>query len=187
MRITGGEARGRSLRAPRSRKVRPTADKVRGAIFNILEARYEIQGKRLLDLFAGSGALGLDALSRGAEYVTFIDESREACSVIRQNLARSGLMDRAEVRRLPLPRALARLEAETPFSGAFLDPPYRQGLCQTVLGRLGDGALLEPWAWVVAEYAREETLLDSYGTLVRRHERRYGSTAISIYVRMEDG
>jgi 16S rRNA (guanine966-N2)-methyltransferase len=186
MRITGGEARGRLLRAPRNRKVRPTADKVRGAIFNILEARYEIAETRLLDLFAGSGALGLDALSRGAAWVLFIDESRESCAAVRENLERSGFASRAEVRRLSLPGGLRRLDVSLSFGGALLDPPYRRGLADASLRELGASSLLAKGAWVVAEHAKEDVLLDRYGSLLRRDSRRYGSTAVSLYVKAED-
>src|SRR5712692_1540544 len=109
MRITGGVARGRQIHAPRGSRVRPTADKVRGAIFNILAARGGIEGLRVLDLFAGSGALGLDALSRGAAQAIFVDKSRESCRVTRQNVERSGFTDRAKIRCLPLPEGLRRL------------------------------------------------------------------------------
>jgi 16S rRNA (guanine966-N2)-methyltransferase len=162
--------------------VRPTADKVRGAIFNILEARYAITDKRLLDLFAGSGALGLDALSRGARHVTFVDESRDSCAVIRQNLDRSGFLDRSSILRVELPRGLRRLGNQRPFEGVFLDPPYRQGLSDRTLAELGEGDLLEGGAWVITEHARDDVLLEVYGLLVREDMRRYGSTAISIYV-----
>ena len=186
MRITGGTARGRRLRAPRSSKVRPTADKVRGAIFNLLAARYEIGDQRVLDLFAGSGALGLDALSRGARSVTFIDESREACRTMHENLERSGFSARAEVRRMTLPEGIRRLvDRMEPFDGILLDPPYRRGLAHSVLRALGGGDLLVSGAWVIVEHAREDELAESYGVLRRSDSRRYGSTAISVYEKVE--
>ena len=115
MRITGGAARGRPLRAPRGLRVRPTADKVRAAIFNILATRIDIAQSRWLDLFAGSGALGLEALSRGAAHVMFVDESRESCRFVRENVERSGFAQRVEVRRVALPGGLRRLHIEEPF------------------------------------------------------------------------
>jgi 16S rRNA (guanine(966)-N(2))-methyltransferase RsmD len=183
MRITGGADRGRSLRAPRGLRVRPTADKVRGAIFNILAARTEIAGQRWLDLFAGSGALGVEALSRGAEQVTFVDSSAESCRCASQNLHRAGFEGRARVRRLSLPRGIRRLAREaTRYEGAFVDPPYRRGLAAAALGELGKCALLIPGAWVVAEHAVEDELDAHYGGLVLADSRHYGSTAISLYV-----
>jgi len=185
MRITGGVARGRQIRAPRGSRVRPTADKVRGAIFNILAARGEIEGLRVLDLFAGSGALGLDALSRGAAQAIFVDRSRESCRVTWQNVERSGFTDRAKIRCLPLPEGLRRLSDLAPFGGVFIDPPYRRGLSQTVMDSLAASDLLLVGAWMVVEHAAEEELAERYVGLCRRDSRRYGSTAISLYTKEE--
>jgi 16S rRNA (guanine(966)-N(2))-methyltransferase RsmD len=183
MRITGGADRGRSLRAPRGSRVRPTADKVRGAVFNILATRTDIQGQRWLDLFAGSGSLGLEALSRGATEVTFVDSSWESCRCTMQNLERVGLSARGDVRRLTLPRGVRRLaREEARFAGAFVDPPYRRSLAAETLSELGESGLLERHAWVVAEHAVEESLSERYGALIRTDSRHYGSTAISLYV-----
>ena len=181
MRITGGEARGRRLRAPRSGRVRPTADKVRQAVFNILEARYPIESTRLLDLFAGSGALGLDALSRGAAHVVFVEQNAAACGTIRANLERSGFGPRARVIRGDLPRALRTVAAAEPYDGAFLDPPYGRDLCDATLRELGDGRWLSSGAWVVAEHAKEDAVEDGYGGLHRKMLRSYGHTAISLF------
>ena len=186
MRITGGADRGRSLRAPRGSRVRPTADKVRGAVFNILATRTDINGQRWLDLFAGTGALGLDALSRGAKQVTFVDSSRESCRWTLRNLERTGLAERAEIRRLLLPQGVRRLAREPArYEGAFVDPPYRHGLAAETLGELGNSWLLVPGAWVIAEHAAEESLAERYTALTRAELRRYGSTAISLYVMEE--
>jgi 16S rRNA (guanine(966)-N(2))-methyltransferase RsmD len=186
MRITGGAARGRALRAPRGSKVRPTADKVRAAIFNILASRGSIAGGCWLDLFAGTGALGLEALSRGATRVTFIDDSRESCRVVRENLERSGFADQAEVHKLPLPGGLRRFGLRNErFDGAFVDPPYRRGLSQRTLQALAESALLMPGAWVVVEHAADEALADRYGALRLDNSRHYGSTGVSLYA-MED-
>ena len=181
MRITGGAARGRSLRAPRGSRVRPTADKVRAAIFNILGSRTEIEGRNWLDLFCGTGAVALEALSRGAARVVLVDASRESCRVARDNVVASGFEDRAEVRRLPLPEGLRPLErAGLRFDGVFVDPPYRRGLADATLERLGEGALLAANALVVVEYASDETLADGYGTLRRIDARRYGTTGLAL-------
>ena len=182
MRITGGAARGRTLRAPRGLRVRPTTDKVRAAIFDILGARGLVAGRGIHDLFSGSGALGLEALSRGAEHVVFLDASAESCRAIRQNVERSGFASRADVRRLKLPDGLRRLEASgLRFAGAFLDPPYRRNLADATLRAIAAGGLLLPDAWVIAEHAVDEVLADSYGRLRRYDVRRYGSTALSLF------
>jgi 16S rRNA (guanine(966)-N(2))-methyltransferase RsmD len=168
--------------------VRPTADKVRGAIFNILATRGGIAGGRWLDLFAGSGAIAVEALSRGATHVTLVDENREACRVARQNLERAGFGRRADVRRLVLPRGLRALERSGHrFEGAFVDPPYRRGLSQATLRELAAGSLLLPGAIVVVEHASGETLEETYGrSLQRQDTHRYGSTEISLYVNAEE-
>jgi 16S rRNA (guanine966-N2)-methyltransferase len=182
MRITGGAARGRSLRAPRGSRVRPTADKVRAAIFNILASRTEIVGRNWLDLFCGTGAVALEALSRGAARVVLVDGSRDSCRVARENVEQSGFGERAEVRRLPLPEGLRPLAREgLRFDGVFVDPPYRQGLADKTLARLGEGDLLSADAVVVVEYASNEPLADRYGTLHRTDARRYGATGLALY------
>ena len=187
MRITGGAARGRSLRAPRGSRVRPTADKVRAAIFNILQNRTEIEGRHWLDLFCGTGAVGLEALSRGAAHVVLVDGSRESCRVARENLTRSGFADRGEIRRLPLPEGLRPLERSgLRFDGVFVDPPYRQGLAQATLERLGEGILLAPGALVVVEFAVDEVLAEGYGRLEHTGSRRYGTTAVALYTNVEE-
>jgi 16S rRNA (guanine966-N2)-methyltransferase len=187
MRITGGAARGRALRAPRGSKVRPTAEKVRAAVFNILASRTDIAGRCWLDLFAGTGALGLDALSRGAAHVTFIDDSRESCRFVRSNVERSGFADRADIRKIALPGGLRRLGdfRDQRFDGAFVDPPYRRGLSQRTLQVLGESNLLGVGAWVVVEHGADETLAERYGALRRKNSRRYGSTAVSLYAMEE--
>jgi len=188
MRVTGGVARGRALRAPRGSKVRPTADKVRGAIFNILATRARIAGGRWLDLFAGTGAVAVEALSRGATHVALVDGSRDSCRVARQNLERSGFAQRADVRRLVLPRGLRTLEQSGErFHGAFVDPPYRRGLSQATLRELAAGSLLLPGAVVVVEHASGEVLEETYGRCLQRQDtRRYGSTGVSLYVNAEE-
>ena len=184
MRITGGAARGRSLRVPRGSKVRPTADKVRAAIFNILANRTDLAGQTWLDLFAGSGALGLEALSRGAATVLFVDQSAESCRFVLQNVERSGFAACATVRRLTLPDGLARLETKG-FAGAFVDPPYSRGLADGTLRALAEAGLVARGGWVVVEHAAGETLAERYGALRLTDSRRYGSTGLSLYVMEE--
>jgi 16S rRNA (guanine966-N2)-methyltransferase len=167
--------------------VRPTADKVRAAIFNILANRIDVAGQRWLDLFAGSGAMGLDALSRGAAHVTFVDESAESCRFVRDNAERAGFAERSHVRRLQLPQAVRALgRSGERFDGAFVDPPYNQGLADATLQVLGDSCVLTPGAWVVVEHAAKEPLGERYGALRRDDARRYGSTALTLYAMEEE-
>jgi 16S rRNA (guanine966-N2)-methyltransferase len=175
MRVITGEFRGRALTAPRGRDTRPTSDRVREALFSILEP---VAGARVLDLFAGSGALAIEALSRGASSATLVDSSRAAIEAIRANLIALGA--EAEVRR---ERALAflgsaRVSARQ-YDLIFLDPPYRQA---GALGRELSAALapvLAPGARVVAESDRRAPL--ELEGLSQLDERTYGDTLIRLY------
>jgi 16S rRNA (guanine966-N2)-methyltransferase len=156
MRIVGGRLRGRALIAPKSRTIRPTADRLRESLFNILLHGYRdpISGARVLDLFAGTGALGLEALSRGAAFALFVDDGAEARALIRENIAALGLggvtrIYRRDATRLGLAHPLA------PFSLAFLDPPYGKGLAEFALASARDGGWLTPEALVVVEEAAQ--------------------------------
>jgi 16S rRNA (guanine(966)-N(2))-methyltransferase RsmD len=175
MRIVAGTFGGRRLRAPAGTATRPTADRVREALFSVLAGR--IAGARVLDLFAGSGALGLEALSRGAAAVTFVDRDPGAIRVVRANLAALGIQ--AEVRRAEA-RAFLRTApaAARQYDVAFLDPPYRQA---EGLGAMLSDALppvLAPDARVVAESDRRVPLALDLPLL---DERRYGDTLIRIH------
>lgn len=176
MRIIGGEARGRKLQAPKGVQARPTADRVREAIFNILGQR--LAGGHVLDLYAGSGALGLEALSRGAERATFVEQNPEAARLCATNLSQLGYEERGEILRDDALHALKRL-ADRSFDWIFLDPPYDVGP-NGALQALAS-AQLPPEAVVVAEHDAEHEPDERYGTLRLRDRRRYGSTFVSIY------
>ena len=177
MRIVAGTARGRTLAAPPGASTRPTGDKVRGAIFNVLGQFFE--GGRVLDLYAGSGALALEALSRGCAAATCVESDPRAADAIRRNAAACGFAGRVEVRCEPVEAALARLQPAT-FALAFLDPPYAEGP-DAVLGRVG--ALVVPGGTVVAEHDARRPPAERDGPLVLADRRRYGTTGISIYRR----
>lgn len=142
----------------------------------------------MLDLFAGTGAMGIEALSRGARLASFVEETEASCAVIRRNLAASRYLERARVVRSRLPRALDRLDLSQPTlaSGVFVDPPYRRNLAGPTLDRLGSSSLLEPRAWVFVEHAKEDVLEDTYGSLERDDERGYGATRLSLFLRDEE-
>jgi 16S rRNA (guanine(966)-N(2))-methyltransferase RsmD len=162
--------------------VRPTADRVREAIFNILG--FDLSDLWVLDLFAGTGAMALEALSRGASFVVMVDQHPAALRLIGRNLATCGKPENAKVYRLDLRRGLMGLARRGyRFDLVFLDPPYGRGLSQRCLHQLGTGALLRPRAIVVSEHAIEENLSLAYGCIQRQTMRRYGSTALSIYRR----
>jgi 16S rRNA (guanine(966)-N(2))-methyltransferase RsmD len=180
MRIVAGIARGRRLRAPKGRLVRPTADRVKEAVFSILESRDGCAGRAVLDLFAGAGTLGIEALSRGASAVVFVEPNRAAADAIRENLGTVGLD--GEVMEMPATRALARLaSAGRRFGGAFLDPPYGAGWVERTLAELEAAAVMAPDAWIVVEHGREEPAPPTVGHFVQQLARRYGDTHIALY------
>lgn len=160
MRIVGGQFRGRALATPADAATRPTSDKVREAVFNILShgiAEFDIAGVRVLDLFAGTGALGMEALSRGAAYCLFVEESAEARAVIRRNVEALALTGVTKIFR----RDATDLGA-APNRGAyglvFLDPPYGKGMAERALESAASGGWLEPGAIAVAEERKGEAL-----------------------------
>jgi pantetheine-phosphate adenylyltransferase len=183
MRVIAGSAKGRPLVAGRGMAVRPTADKVKGALFNIVASRFELESAQLLDLFAGSGALGIEALSRGAAAVTFVEQAATAARVLRENVQRCGFSDRARVLQLPVQRALAQLAGSgTRFDGVFADPPYGHGLVARTLTDLATHAVTKPGAWVVMEHHVDEAPPTTCGNLHLTRARRYGKTGLALFV-----
>lgn len=180
MRIIGGAARGRRIRAPRGSAIRPTADRVREALFDILPR--DLAGMRVLDLFAGSGSLSLEALSRGAESALLVDESAEAARLMRRNVETLGFADRARVWPQPVGRALRRLSDEgAAYHAIFLDPPYDRGWVDKALTMIGRNRTLREEGIAVAEHSARERVGEQYGGLVRRDLRRYGDTVLSFF------
>src|SRR5256714_10023965 len=154
MRIVGGRLRGRALAAPKSQAIRPTADRLRESLFNILIHAYgdPITGARVLDLFAGTGALGLEALSRGAAFVLFVDDGAEARALLRQNVEVLGLAAVMRIFRRDATK-LGPAHPVEPFSLAFLDPPYGKGLAEQALASAREGGWLTDGVLVVVEDA----------------------------------
>jgi 16S rRNA (guanine966-N2)-methyltransferase len=154
MRIVGGRFSGRTLAPPKSQAIRPTADRLRESLFNILAHSYgdPVRAARVLDLFAGTGALGLEAMSRGAAFALFIDDGAEARALIRGNVEGLGLGGTTRIFRRDATR-LGPVHPVEPFTLAFLDPPYRQGLAERSLASLRDGGWLAAGALVVVEEA----------------------------------
>jgi 16S rRNA (guanine966-N2)-methyltransferase len=154
MRIVGGTLRGRTLAAPKSAAIRPTADRLRESLFNILAHAYgdPVSGARVLDLFAGTGALGIEALSRGADFTLFVDQGAEARALLRENVTALGLGGRSRIFRRDATK-LGPVHPLEPFSLVFLDPPYGQGLAQSALAAARGGGWLLPGALVVVEEA----------------------------------
>jgi 16S rRNA (guanine966-N2)-methyltransferase len=180
VRVIAGSARGIILRAPRDSATRPVTDRVKETLFAILGER--VADARVLDLYAGSGALGIEALSRGAGHATFVERGREALAAIRGNLQRAGLTADASVHGGDVTRYLASGPGEAPFDLAFLDPPYAERAILAPLERLVP--LLSPEASVVVKHFWRTEVLPPDG-LARWRERRFGETALTFLVRVD--
>jgi len=171
MRVVGGRLRGRNLAAPASRDIRPTADRLRESVFNILMHAYgdPIEGARVIDLFAGTGALGIEAASRGAKFTLFVDNGAEARALLRNNVESLGLGGVTKVYRRDA-TDLGPAHPVEPFSLAFLDPPYGKGFAEKALASLRDGGWLVPDALLVVEEAKAAAFkaLDGFEELERR-------------------
>ncbi len=182
MRIVAGAYRGRTLVAPKGQSVRPTAERARQALFNVLEhARWSPpvwSGARVIDGFAGSGALGLEAVSRGAPFCLLVDNDRAARAAIEANLAALGCGDRVRVLGQDLTRLGAR-GGEAAFDLAFLDPPYGSGLAEGALAALKVGGWLAPAALVVVERGDGEGALEAPG-FSKLDERRWGKARVTF-------
>jgi len=178
MRVIGGKARGLKLVAPQGLATRPTPDRVREALFNIIADH--IPGARFLDLFAGTGANGIEALSRGAAHSTFIDRSTKSIQAIELNLERTGFADRADVHRLALPCGLAGLKAAG-YDVVFLDPPYAFEDIESLLRSIVDAKLLTGEGIAVLEHAFRKTPPSEVETLRMFRRNHYGDTALSFF------
>jgi len=182
VRIISGSARGRKLGHFNVDGIRPTSDRVREAVFSILFSRQgSCEGKTVLDIYAGSGAMAIEALSRGARHATLVDLDRRAERLIKQNLAHCGLAERATVIRCPADVALRKMESVAPFDLVFLDPPYGRNLVLPVLEALVGKSLLQENAIVVAESDRNDDPVAVPGGLCRLDERLYGRTRIEFF------
>jgi 16S rRNA (guanine966-N2)-methyltransferase len=156
MRVVGGSLRGRTLVAPKSQTIRPTADRLRGSLFNILAHAYgdPIGGARVLDLFAGTGALGIEALSRGSAFALFVDDGAEARALLRENVATLGLGGTTRIFRRDATK-LGPAHPIEPFALVFLDPPYGKNLAEQALASARSGGWLAPDALIVVEEAKK--------------------------------
>ena len=178
LRITGGEHRGRRFRLPRGSDLRPTSDRVRVAVFSILGVD-AVQGARALDLYAGSGALGLEALSRGAASVDFVEVNGRRCREIGRALALLGLGERGRVHNGRVERVLESLDGGHDL--VFADPPYALDDWDGLMGALNRPGLLDAGGIMVAEHRRSTVMANEYGKMALLTRRHYGDTAISIY------
>lgn len=178
MRVVGGRLKGRTLKGPASTSIRPTSDRLRESLFNILEHAYDapVEGARVIDVFAGTGALAIEALSRGAAFALFVDQGAEAAAIIRANVEALGLAGTTRLLRRDARKLGAAPKGER-YDLAFLDPPYGKGLAAPALTALRDGGWLEKGALIIIEEAvqSELALPQGFAVLESRH---FGDTQV---------
>lgn len=178
LRVIGGELGGHVLRGPPRAGVRPTADRVREALFEILSARGTEMG-RVLDLYSGTGAMGIEALSRGAEFCDFVESDAKACEVIRENLRRTDLKDRSKLWPVAVARTLDRLEPG--FDLVVADPPYEYDRAEAELAAVIEKGLVVEGGTVVIEHSQRKEWPGMLAGLTQLTSRRYGDTRITLY------
>jgi len=179
MRIISGDSKGRKLATPKDLSLRPTSDRVKESIFNIL--RGQIEGGTVLDLFAGTGNLGIEALSRGAKEVTFVEKGKQALRLIQKNLEQFGMEERSEVLPTDANRAIEILkERGKAFDLIFMDPPYEQGLIERTLMKLNSHPIYHKDSVLVVEHHRRERLSSAVKGWNLIRQRRIGETVISL-------
>lgn len=181
MRITGGTAKGRRLLTAKGMSIRPTSDKVREAIFNIIGQ--ELSDLFVLDLFAGTGSLGIESLSRNAAYAIFVDKSPSAINLIKKNLALCSYENISHVIKKDLRKGIGQIffSLKDTFDLVFIDPPYRKKLIPPLLTEISSVLSLSDDARIIAELSRDEDLPHSVGCLNKTDVRIYGDTQICFY------
>lgn len=182
MRIITGSAKGTRLKAPRGLDTRPTTDRVKESIFNILGNA--VDQAVVLDLYAGTGGLGLEALSRGATRAVFVDQSLASIAVIKDNIECTRMTAKAEIIKGDVVKTLERLtEKQALFDIVFCDPPYNKGYVTKVLQKLDSGTLLNQQSILIIEHSRHETLNDiPWKKLILKRNERYGETVVSFFI-----
>lgn len=190
MRVITGAAKGRPLKTVKGRDIRPTTDRVKESLFNVIGPR--VAGADFLDLFAGSGAVGIEALSRGAASCVFVELMTQHLKVVEENLAATGLQERAQLLRRDARAAVADLDKrDSRFDLIFVDPPYAQALVEQALNSITEYRLLKPGGWVICEHHKKDSVPDQVtcpgeaGGLARFRELKFGETTLSLYQQIE--
>ena len=176
MRVITGTARGRRLKTPENYDIRPTTDNVKESVFNIIQ--FDIEGRRVLDLFAGTGQLGIECLSRGAAEAVFIDENTAAVKIVKENLKTCGFT--AAVLQQD---ALSYLRHCGRFDLVFVDPPYDSGLYESVLETINSVDILSDGGIILCESSREKTLPDMRAPYRKKKEYNYGRVKLTVYIK----
>lgn len=177
MRVITGKARGVQLKTPDGMTTRPTSDRVKEALFSVIQ--FDIQGARVLDLFGGTGQLGIEALSRGAKSAVFVDASDAACRLIRENLKRTRLAETADVIRSDYMAYLKRCGDS--FDIIFLDPPYAEVFLENALKKITEIDILQSGGIIVTERPTGKELLWEFDGYIRSRDYKYGNTIITLY------
>ncbi len=184
MRVITGKAKGHPLKFPKGAPTRPATDLVRGAIFSILENRSDTAWDEVLDLFSGSGAMGIEALSRGAGHADFVDRDPRCCSIIKENLEKTRLAEQARVYCTSVTKALGFLEKE--YDLVLMDPPYADTSIGDVIGQLAASKLVGENTTIVVTHSPRLTLAERYGGYGLVRTTRHGDSCINVY-RKEEG
>ncbi|MBP2642195.1 MAG: methyltransferase [Firmicutes bacterium] len=186
MRVITGSRRGLKLKTPKGLDIRPTSDRVKESVFNIIGNR--VIGTTVLDLFAGTGNLGIEALSRGAEKVIFTDQSSTSLNLTKANVSLAKFMDRAEFYRMGAVSAMETFAKKgIKFDLIFCDPPYNQGLVMLVLKKLDEASLLSSDGLIVMEHSGHEPIVSDFSELYEARVERYGETVISFLCKHKNG
>ena len=180
MRVITGKAKGRQLKFPKGTTTRPATDLVRGAIFSILENTTE-DWTQVLDLYSGSGALGIEALSRGAGWVDFVEREPRCCGIIKENLQKTGLADQAHVYCCSVAKAISFLEKE--YNIILMDPPYAYSAIGTIITQLATSRLVGADTTVVVTHSPRLSFQPAYASLRLVKEHRHGDSCIAVYHR----
>lgn len=182
MRIIAGDFKGRKLIPPKNDRIRPTADRVKEAIFSMISFR--VFDSLVLDLFAGTGNLGLEALSRGAQHVTFVEKSVDSIKILNQNIKLLGQVEKTEVIRGDAINVLSKLNgAQTAYDIVFIDPPYREKLYQKILSTIVKYDIIKDEGLVIVEHPIDTDINQVCPPLIPINEKRYGKTAVSIFTK----
>ncbi len=180
MRVISGLAKGHKLKSPKGIQTRPTTDRIKESLFNIISAH--IYDSNILDLFAGTGGLGIEALSRGAKFSVFVDKSLEAIKVVKENLIHTKLHDMADVLNIDwLSYINTRYNGIIKYNIIFIDPPYSKGLVEEALKAISDRDMLSNDGIIVVETDKQDIIPESIGRFGKADIREYGRTIITIY------
>ncbi|NOK63477.1 MAG: 16S rRNA (guanine(966)-N(2))-methyltransferase RsmD [Chloroflexi bacterium AL-N1] len=180
MRVITGSAKGHKLKAPKGMGTRPMLDRVKEALFSVLEGYNAIHG-RVLDLYAGTGSLGIECLSRGAEWTDFVERSSQVCRIIQDNLQHTRLQDRAQVVQLSVERFLATVQPDQKYAIITMDPPYADPAIHDTIRKVAELGLLDHEGILIVGHSPRVDLEDTYGQLKRIKYRRLGDSCFSIY------